>query len=317
MLQPTASSLTLLAQTLLTYLALARRHEAGILADLTPESLHDYRVALRKMRSAVALLRHVLAPETTTALKAQLAALMHTTNRLRDLDVYLLAENRYRQVVDPTLQQGLDPLFNDFRRERQQQWQQFTALLNTPHYQQSLADIAQQFHDPEQIPTAERAGWPARAYAARLIQKRYRRIVRAASALTATTSEEELHRLRIECKKLRYLLEFSRPLWDLTLANTLMSTLKTVQDTLGLFNDYAVQQQSLWHYRNTLLHPANPTLTPEIHPTVIALDQLLTYLAQQQQQVRQPLEPLLHHFCSTEIQTQFQNLLGTPATQSP
>ena len=54
-----------------------------------------------------------------------------------------------------------------------------------------------------------------------------------------------MHELRIHCKKLRYLMEFFTPMFDKAEVKTMIKALKKLQDVLGLFNDYSVQQDSL------------------------------------------------------------------------
>lgn len=84
------------------YLPVARANEAGIIADLDTEFLHDYRIALRKIRSVLSLFKGVYDPEQTMELKARFSALMAPTGQLRDLDVYLLDRQRFFDLVpDP------------------------------------------------------------------------------------------------------------------------------------------------------------------------------------------------------------------------
>jgi CHAD domain-containing protein len=63
--------------------------------------------------------------------------------------------------------------------------------------------------------------------------------------LDETTPDELIHQLRINCKKLRYLMEFFTPLFPPTKIKSLIRSLKLLQDNLGNFNDYSVQQQYL------------------------------------------------------------------------
>ena len=56
-------------------------------------------------------------------------------------------------------------------------------------------------------------------------------------------SAVEMHRLRIECKKLRYAAEFFRPLF--TGMDDFISHMKGLQDLLGLMNDVAITQKLL------------------------------------------------------------------------
>ena len=54
-----------------------------------------------------------------------------------------------------------------------------------------------------------------------------------------------LHALRIECKKLRYLMEFFASLFPAKEINELIQQLKKLQNNLGDFNDLCVQQEYL------------------------------------------------------------------------
>jgi len=54
-----------------------------------------------------------------------------------------------------------------------------------------------------------------------------------------------IHQLRINCKKLRYLMEFFTLLLPPAEIKKLIRSLKMLQDNPGNFNDYSVQQQFL------------------------------------------------------------------------
>lgn len=89
------------------HLAVARRNEAGIIADHDSEFLHDYRVALRKIRSVISLFRGTYGEEQTADLKRRFSDLMDPTGQLRDLDVYLLERDAYFALLPETMHDGL------------------------------------------------------------------------------------------------------------------------------------------------------------------------------------------------------------------
>jgi CHAD domain-containing protein len=72
-------------------------------------------------------------------------------------------------------------------------------------------------------------------------------VCKIASSIEKTTPDSVIHELRISCKKLRYLMEFFTPLFDEESVKKLIKTLKNLQDNLGNFNDYSVQQAFLRH----------------------------------------------------------------------
>lgn len=77
------------------------------------------------------------------------------------------------------------------------------------------------------------------------LQKLFRKVARCGSEFAAL-DEDAQHRVRKQLKRLRYLVEFSAPLFSARKVNAFIAQLKSVQDTLGLYNDELV---ALHHYR--------------------------------------------------------------------
>ena len=75
---------------------------------------------------------------------------------------------------------------------------------------------------------------------------------RRGRAIAHDTPAEALHELRIECKKLRYLLEAFAPLFAGKSAARLIRSLKRLQDNLGDFNDYEVQAAGLRRFAHRM-----------------------------------------------------------------
>ncbi len=90
---------------------------------------------------------------------------------------------------------------------------------------------------------AARAEVPVIELAGRIIHRRAKRVLRDGRALHAATPDAEVHRLRIQGKKLRYALEFFGSLYpEDDMALLVRQLLKRLQDILGDFNDLSVQQ---------------------------------------------------------------------------
>jgi CHAD domain-containing protein len=77
------------------------------------------------------------------------------------------------------------------------------------------------------------------------VRKTFERVRKRGRVLRHDTAAETVHRLRIDCKKLRYLLEFFRSLFEPERVLPFIRSLKRLQDHLGDFNDLAVQQADL------------------------------------------------------------------------
>ncbi|MBE1284007.1 MAG: CHAD domain-containing protein [Rhodobacteraceae bacterium] len=237
------------------YIPVARANEAGVIADLDTEFLHDYRIALRKIRSVISLFKGVYGPEGARELKHRFSALMAQTGRLRDLDVYLLDRQETSALVPPSVRRGLDRMFDLFEAERGREHKRLAQYLKTKAYEAEIGALAKLLAKPRKLGQGPNAQRPAHDYAADLIWKRYRKICKIASGIGPDTDDEQVHELRIHCKKLRYLLEFFGPVFPKKAFKTILKPLKRLQDNLGYFNDYSVQQDSLRAFLDDLEGP--------------------------------------------------------------
>lgn len=233
------------------YLPVARANETGIVADMDTEFLHDYRIALRKIRSVISLFKGVYGPEEVLALKSRFSALMAATGRQRDLDVYLLDRQKYYGMLPEVMHPGLKRMFAIFAEERAAEFANLAAHLQSKSYEKEMASLAKLLGKPKKLGRGPNADLPAHDYASKLIWKRYRKICKTASGIRADTDDAEVHELRIHCKKLRYLMEFFAPVFPKKDMKRLIRPLKHLQNNLGYFNDYSVQKESLAAFLKT------------------------------------------------------------------
>lgn len=287
-----------------TYLEVARKNEAGIVADIDTEFLHDYRVSLRRVRSVLSLFKGVFSPEQTSALKREFSNLMASTGRVRDLDVYLLEKGIYFNMIPPNLHPGVKAMFAQFEKERNRDLTVLSRRLRSAAYGRQMKQLLALFADTKRLvpgPNAERRAYD---YARSLIWKRYRKVCKLARGITPNTPDEAVHELRIDCKKLRYLMEFFAPLFDKSDFKTLIKPLKKMQDNLGLFNDYSVQQETLLNFVSTQTDVRNRTSAP----LAMAVGGLIAVLDQRQKAERDRVIANFRHFDSPEIQNLFRAL---------
>ncbi len=287
-----------------TYLAVARQNEAGVIADIDTEFLHDYRVSLRRIRSVLSLFKGVFSPEQTIALKQEFAGLMEPTGQLRDLDVYLLEKDIYFNLIPPDLHAGVTAMFTQFRADRASALATLSQRLQSTQYEQQMKDLSALFSDVENLrpgPGAERGAY---SYACTLIWKRYRKVCKLARRITPKTPDRDVHKLRIDCKKLRYLMEFFAPLFDKKAFKTLIKPLKRLQDNLGLFNDYSVQQNALLNFVSGQRDARGRTNTQ----LAMAVGGLIAVLSQRQRAERDRVIANFQHFDSPDIQHLFRKL---------
>ncbi|MGL1930489.1 MAG: CHAD domain-containing protein [Desulfotalea sp.] len=227
-----------------TFITIARQNEAGIFDDYDTEFLHDYRVSLRKVRSIISLFKDVYAANTTKYLKTEFADIMQVTGRLRDLDVYLLDRDDYYDLVPVSTHQGLDILFSFFAKEREEKHALICKSLQSKKYQKRMKFLTKGF-SKNKWALGDKANRPSLSFACKVTLKRYNKVCDIARSIDSNTEDTIVHELRIQCKKLRYLMEFFTPLFETKEIKALIKSLKVLQDNLGRFNDYSVQQESL------------------------------------------------------------------------
>jgi CHAD domain-containing protein len=239
---PARQSLCTIVQT---FLQVTRRNEPGLIDDLDTEFLHQWRVSLRKVRSVLTLFKGVVAIETLDQLKQDFRDIMQDTNLMRDRDVYLLSRDDYFALVPPQLHPGLEVLFELLQQDRDEAFGKVKAMLKSKAYKKQIKSIQKLFENPKDLPQGPKADAPSKVFAADLVLKRYKKVCKLAGNITDKTTDETIHELRIQCKKLRYLIESAQPLFDDNQVKSLLKNLKGLQEHLGSFNDQSVQQATL------------------------------------------------------------------------
>ncbi len=289
-----------------TFLKIARQNEQGVIADSDSEFLHDYRVCLRKVRSVLSLFTEVFDANDSNRLKEQLAAVMRTTNNLRDLDVYLLNRGEYQRLVPPSAHAGLLILFDGFAQRRKGEQKKVGSAMQSKGYLRSMDNLEALLASGDNIKNGPQAEVQSLTFARRLIMKRYRKVCKTGRDLDETTPDPIIHQLRIHCKKLRYLMEFFTPLFPPPEIKKLIRSLKTLQDTLGNFNDYSVQQEFLTKMLASDIAGGAKALA--VAHSIGALTAMLHHL--QSEERRKIIENLVG-FDSLEIRDSFKELFLT------
>ncbi|MDX1301467.1 CHAD domain-containing protein [Photobacterium sp.] len=225
----------------------ARLHEAGLLRDDDDEFLHQYRVSLRRSRAIISLLKGLFQPEQSEMLATTLKRMMQKTNLLRDLDVYLHKMDDYYAGLEHKHHQGLARFFDDLQNKRNKAFKDLKQWIKTDNYKQQCRQVNEHLERLSQAPT-EAGQISCRKFGPTIIWKRAQKVLILSQAIDSDSPDSNLHQLRIECKKLRYLLEYFLPLFPAKQVKKQISTLKQLQDLLGEFNDSSIQQVFLADY---------------------------------------------------------------------
>jgi CHAD domain-containing protein len=283
-----------------------RANEAGIEADTDTEFLHDYRIAIRRTRSALSQIRDVFPVDVTVHYKGSFRTLGRRTNALRDLDVYLLSEAEFQARLPEAMRQDIIPLFDYLRFLRQRALQEVIASLSSTEHALILEDWEAFLKKPvPKKPRTVNAALPIADLARMRIYKRYRRVIKDGDYILTHMQDELLHDLRIECKKLRYLMEFFASLFPTKKMARLIKQLKKLQDNLGEFNDLSVQQEYLMHMAEEL-----PLDDPRSRKALVATGYLVENLGYEQKAVKANFARTFSEFASPVNQALFRRLFA-------
>ena len=226
---------------------------AGVREDIDTEFLHDLRVSVRRARSLLGQTKGVLDSRITATLQDQLKAIGTITGPVRDLDVYLLAQADYIAKVPDFLRPGVVQLFQTLSRKRRYAFQRMVKAMAGSVFEAAMADL-DAFVAGDALAESDAAAkaTPIGELARTVIYKRFRKVIKKGRRISAASADERLHELRIDCKKLRYLLEFFTSLFPEGEMKQLIKQLKQLQENLGAFNDLSVQQAFLIAYLDTI-----------------------------------------------------------------
>jgi CHAD domain-containing protein len=265
----------------------------GIKNDIDTEFLHDFRVAVRRTRALLSQMKEVFPADVTARFKKDFAYVGTMTNRVRDLDVYLLHKAHYTALLPAPVRADIEPLFVYLQRERAKAFRTLVRRLDSKTYADILCRWEAFLGQP---PAAHAATAKASRPIIKVVRKRLRRrcrsVVQLGSQLLTETDDQRLHALRIACKKLRYVLEFFVSLLPGKKTALLVQHLRALQDNLGAWHDLVVQQETLRHFATMFVGP------DQQHHTLLAIDILMHRLEEEKQTAGQAFPALFAAFAS-------------------
>ncbi len=211
-----------------------------------PEAVHQLRVGVRRLRTAIGLFGPMLADDRLPAIKTELKWIAGELDEARNLDV-LIAESfrpvaaRRRDII------GLGALGSNLLSAQTRAYDRAEAALRSRRFSQLTLETAAWIEtgawagdvDPMQAALRQR---PARTLAAEILSAHHRKVIRRGRKLEML-SPEARHRLRIEAKKLRYAGDFFAALYRGKAARRLARLTKALaafQQGLGVMNDISV-----------------------------------------------------------------------------
>ena len=242
------------ARLLLRLLDTLEQNVDGVLRDIDTEFLHDLRVAVRRTRSAIKLLREVLPADLAKHYAAEFKWLGDLTTPTRDLDVHLLGFGSMTAQLVAASPADLEPFRAFLVRRRAREFRRLATALRGPRFRAITDDWRKMLLEIRDAAPRRRRREPTAAeLALRTTERAFGRVVAQGDAITQDSPPESLHDLRKRAKELRYLLEFFAPLHDPVAYRKVVGDLKSLQDCLGDFQDSQVQREEIHALADAML----------------------------------------------------------------
>jgi CHAD domain-containing protein len=229
------------ARVALGRLAAAQAAAARLARPDDDEALHDFRVALRRLRSALRLYRAELGKYVSVRLRRRVKKLARATNAARDAEVQIAwlrqarlrltpAERRARNWWEIRLAARRDRSYESVRGRT------LAAFFATaPLLERALKPVAASAADKDYGGFARVTGERLQATAQTLRE--------ALAKIQTVTDTTEIHAARIAGKRLRYLLEPVAS--EIPGGSAAVRKMKRFQDEFGLLNDAFVRMAEI------------------------------------------------------------------------
>jgi CHAD domain-containing protein len=245
-MEPGLPARVAVARMLVSFLGELEGAWDGTVRDIDIEFLHDFRVAVRRSRSAVKLLGDFLPPALVAWVTPQLKLLGDLTTPSRDLDVLLQELPSLTAGLTSGRPEDLKPLVLHLTGLRTDERRRLVVGLRSARFDRfrarwraSLLGLATWDGRPCAGPTAAEVG-------VERLDRAHRRLLRRGSRITDASPAENLHDLRKRAKELRYLWEIFPQSTDPADARVAVKELKALQDVLGTFQDSEAQREALY-----------------------------------------------------------------------
>ena len=222
-------------------------HNEAAALEKQPEGVHQMRVAVRRMRSAISSFKKLLPAADRRWISSELGWLVDVLGSARNLDVFAI------ELLQPARQAlsdeaGIADLAAALDEAR---WAAYDRVAQAIHSERHADEMLRLSHWFEA--RAWRKG-PAEAaallaapigdIAPRLLDRRWRNLRKRSKGFRRLTARQR-HKLRIAAKKLRYTIELLGSLFDHDELHAFVTRLKGLQDELGYANDLHVAHDLL------------------------------------------------------------------------
>ena len=284
----------------------------GTVDDVDSEFLHDLRVAVRRTRSVLAQGKNVIGPAARDRYREEFGWLGAGTGPARDLDVYLIEWPSYVAPLGADAAAALEPVIGHIRRRRGEERTALERMLRSRRYHTLMLSWRSWLADPPPEDSGEDARTPVAEVVTARTRQAQKRLLAHGRSIGPESPAEDLHELRKDAKKLRYLLECFGGLYAPRPRKAFVQRLKALQDNLGEHQDAEVHVTEL-RAMSSELHGA-----PGVDAgTLLAMGRLTEHLERHREAAREEFAERFASYDDKKTGRTFTELLDSVQAAAP
>ena len=213
-------------------------HKEQFLQTSSNEALHQFRVNIRKSRSLLQSIEQIFEDNIAKRFIDALKVIATATNHKRDLDVF----GEYLETLDDL---EAEFILEEVERERMVEDDAMRVMMQGEMFENIMHEWAVVLKEDDVFFQGNFAEMPLKASAALALVRRLKKMDVKLSRLDEAVALENFHEVRIEFKRLRYLLEYFGHYFHSTLFDETMDAAKKMQTLFGTLQDRDVQREIL------------------------------------------------------------------------
>ncbi len=220
------------------YLHLIKKYLPLVLNQKDDEFLHQFRVNLRRIKSLMSIFKELFDLDIYQKINSSLRDAIIATNKKRDLDIFLINLNNYREKDD------LTDFIKFLTEEQKTEEEKFIKFIKEKKMEDIIFNMEAMLNENSNFYTTRLANLPAKEYIKNTIKYLYAKTIKTIKKLDSQTKLEKFHEARIKIKKIRYLTDIFKK-YSFKRHN---KSLKRYQNIFGELNDLKNQVNIINHY---------------------------------------------------------------------
>ena len=211
-------------------------HEADLRVNDDPESVHQARVAARRLRSDLATFGRFLDKQWAADLRADLRWIGSELGAVRDIEVQRDRLRGHAAQLPPAEAEAARRVIRRLDADREAARFDLLAMLAQARFTHAMGKLAEAAKRPA---FTDAAFTPASDALAAVVRRPWKKVRRSVRNLGDNPPDAALHAVRVRAKRARYAADAAEPVFGKP-ARRLSRAMARVQDVLGEHHDAVV-----------------------------------------------------------------------------